>query len=363
MAQRLIHVGADGVRRVVDPDRIDEVHPDRAGAKTWIWLDLTAPTDDELNEVARRFSFDRVTRDDLVEDQFPKLERLEKHWMLVVHALAADAHAVRTVELDIIVGFGWIVTVHAEDLASIDHVFERVQRPNFAADDPRHLGARITEFVGERYLPLLDDLDAQILDLEDGAFVGDPTVLADLQALRRDISLLRRVLGPQRRVLEVLLRSEHGLDERARRDLNDAVDHHDRLVESLDTAHQMVSSVVDTYRGATAEKMNEVMKVLTVFTAIFMPLTLIAGVYGMNFQHMPELDEPWAYGTVLATMVVIAGGLWLYFVRRGFIGGPKISDLARPAKAAGRVGRGLASAAALPLRVTTRVFTSDDTRE
>ena len=134
----------------------------------------------------------------------------------MLHALAADDRVVRTVELDILVGFGWIVTVHAEPLASIDHVYERLQRPNFAADDARHLGARLTEFVGERYLPILDDLDAQILDLEDEAVVRRSRRSSpDIHALRRDIAVLRRVLGPQRRVLEVLMRSEHGLDERA----------------------------------------------------------------------------------------------------------------------------------------------------
>jgi O-antigen/teichoic acid export membrane protein len=89
-----------------------------------------------------------------------------------------------------------------------------------------------------------------------------------------------------------------------------------------------------------------------VFSAIFMPLTLIAGIYGMNFDNMPELNEPWAYFTVLGAMAAIAATLWVYFVRRGFIGGPKLRDLVAPAKAAGRVGRGLASAAMVPLRVT-----------
>lgn len=363
MPSRLIHIAADGTRRVLDAAAIDDVHPRPDGDKGWIWLDLEAPTDDELRDVARRFDFDRVSRDDLFEAQFPKLERLDTHWMLVLHALATDETAVRTVELDMLIGFGWIVTLHGEPLPSIDHVFSRIQRTNFAVQDPRHLGARLAEFVGERYLPILDDLDGQILDLEDEAVEGDPTVLADIHALRRDVAVLRRVLGPQRRVLEVLARSEHGLDDRAMRDLNDALDHHVRLVESLDSAHQMVATVLDTYRGAASERMNEVMKVLTVMSSIFLPLTLVAGIYGMNFQYMPELERRYGYFASLGLMVAIASGLWIYFIRRGFIGGPRIRDLARPAKAAGRVGRGLASAATMPLRVTSKVFTTDNDRE
>ncbi len=344
--QRLVHIAPDGTRTEHDPDRFG--HFDDG----WSWLDLTAPSSEVIADVASTLHLDRVSRDDLVEAQFPKLEVLESHWYLVLHALAVDERIVRTVEIDVLVGPDWVLTVHDEPLHSIDHVMERIVRPNFAASGPRHLAARLAEFVGERYLPILDDLDAQIIDLEDFAVEGDPAVLSDIHALRRDIALLRRVLGPQRRALALLARSDQQLDDRARRDLTDALDHHDRMVGSLEAAHSMVATVLDTYRGATAEQMNEVMKVLTVFSAIFMPLTLIAGIYGMNFQHMPELDEPWAYGSVLVAMFLIGTGLWVYFVRRGFIGGPKLRDLTRPARAAGRIGRGLASAATVPLRVT-----------
>ncbi|MDZ7675709.1 MAG: magnesium/cobalt transporter CorA [Acidimicrobiales bacterium] len=344
--QRLVHIAPDGTRTTEDPERFGQF------AEGWSWLDVTTTDVDELHAIAHQLEFDRVSRDDLVEAQFPKLETLDNHWLLVVHALALDSEVVRTVEIDILVGPDWVLTVHDETLRSVDHVFERIQRTSFGVSGPDHLAARLTEFVGERYLPILDDVDSQILDLEDAAVEGDPSVLSDIHALRRDIALLRRVLGPQRRTLDLLARTDVGHDDRAGRDLSDARDHHTRMVASLETAHQMVATVLDTYRGATAEQMNEVMKVLTAFSAIFMPLTFIAGIYGMNFTNMPELDTPWGYGAVLAIMAVIGASLWVYFVRRGFIGGPKISDLARPAKAAGHVGRGLASAATLPLRVT-----------
>ncbi|WP_436795121.1 magnesium/cobalt transporter CorA [Actinospongicola halichondriae] len=344
--RRTVRFAPDGDRTVAEGGPIHLVDDG------WMWIDVTDPDDADIVELARILDLDRVAREDLVEEQFPKVELLEHHWMLVLYGLAVDSRAVRTVEVDILVGDRWLVTVHAEPLQSIDHVFDRIQRPSFRATGPAHLAVRIAEFLGERYLPILDDLDGQVLDLEDEAVEGDPSVLPDIHALRRDIALLRRVLGPQRRTLDVLTRTALDLDDATRRDLSDALDHHNHMVDSLDSAHQMVATVLDTYRGAAAERMNEVMKVLTVFSAIFMPLTLIAGIYGMNFENMPELRQPWAYGSVLAAMVVIGASLWLYFVRRGFIGGPKIRDLARPAKVAGRVGRGLASAAMLPLRVT-----------
>ena len=344
--RRMIEVSPDGKRRAIEDGPLE------LASEGWTWIDITAPDEDDVAELARLLDLDRVAREDLVEDQFPRLEVLEHHWLIVLYALARDDRAIRTVEIDLLVGDDWVVSVHAEPLHSIDHVYERIQRTAFRATSPAHLVSRLAEFVGERYLPILDDLDAQVLDLEDEAVEGDPSVLPDIHALRRDIALLRRVLGPQRRALDILSRAKLEFDDPTRRDLSDALDHHTHMVESLDSAHLMVATVLDTYRGAAAEKMNEVMKVLTVFSAIFMPLTLIAGIYGMNFENMPELRQPWAYGAVLALMALIGSGLWLYFVGRGFIGGPKLRDLARPAKAAGRVGRGLASAAMLPLRVT-----------
>lgn len=344
--RRTVQITPDGTRTAREGGEL------QLADEGWTWLDITDPDGDDVAEIGRLLELDRVAREDLVEAQFPRMEVLESHWLLVVYGLARDADAIRTVEVDLLVGENWVVSIHTEPLQSVDHVYERIQRPAFRATGPAHLVTRLAEFIGERYLPILDDLDSQVLDLEDEAVEGDPSVLPDIHALRRDIALLRRVLGPQRRALDILSRAKLDFDDPTRRDLSDAIDHHTHMVESLDSAHQMVATVLDTYRGAAAEKMNEVMKVLTVFSAIFMPLTLIAGIYGMNFENMPELQEPWAYSAVLVVMAAIGSSLWVYFVRRGFIGGPKLRDLARPAKAAGRVGRGLASAAMLPLRVT-----------
>jgi magnesium transporter len=352
-AARLFHVRADGNRVEVPADRIEDLEGG------WYWLDVLDPTEEDAHELAERFALHRITREDLVERQVPKFDDLDRYRMFVVHGLAPGGGPVHTVELDVVVGDGWVLTVHAEPLRSIEVLVDRLARADFTLDSPFHLASRLFELVGERYLPILDELDTQVLDLEEGAVEGDPAVLPDIHALRRDVALLRRSLAPQRRMLELLARSRSDNTDPAGRDLTDAIDHHVHMMESLDSAHQMVATLVDTYRSATAERLNEVMKVLTVFSAIFLPLTLVAGIYGMNFQYMPELDETWAYPSALGIMVVIGVGLWLYFVRRGFIGGPKRRSALRPAQVAGRVGRGLATAAVLPVRVATRRLGAD----
>ena len=345
---RLFHVDAGGHRSEVPDHRIDDIEGG------WFWLDLQAPSEARTHEIAERFELHRITREDLLEQQIPKFDDLDRYKVFVVHALAPDSDVLRTIEVDVVVGQDWIITVHAGAVRSIDTLTERIHRDDFTLDGPLHLACRLFELVGERYLPILDDVDTQMLDLEEGAVEGDPTVLPDIHALRRDLALLRRSLAPQRRMLELLSRSHGDSTDPAGRDLADALDHHVHMIESLDSAHQLVATLVDTYRSATAERLNEVMKVLTVFSAIFLPMTLVAGIYGMNFQRMPELDEGWGYPMSLALMATIAIALWLYFVRRGFIGGPKLRKLLTPAHAVGRVGRGLASAAVQPVRAATR---------
>ena len=350
---RLFHVDADGRRAELPDHHIDRIEGG------WFWLDLLDPSEARTHEIAERFALHRITREDMLEAQIPKFDDLDRYRVFVVHALAPDSDVLRTVEVDVVVGQDWIITVHPGSVRSIDVLTERIHRDDFTLDGPFHLACRLFELVGERYLPILDDVDTQVLDLEEGAVEGDPAVLPDIHALRRDLSLLRRSLAPQRRMLEVLLRSHGDRTDPAGRDLADALDHHAHMIESLDSAHQMVATLVDTYRSATAERLNEVMKVLTVFSAIFLPMTLVAGIYGMNFAGMPELDEPWGYPVALGSMALIAVGLWLYFVRRGFIGSPELRRALRPARAVGRVGRGLASAAVQPVRAATRRVNGD----
>ena len=112
-------------------------------------------------------------------------------------------------------------------------------------------------------------------------------------------------------------------------------DHYFRITESIDSARMILSGVFDTYRGTIAERTNDVMKLLTVFSVILLPLSLLAGLYGMNFEHIPELGWRWGYFILLGLMATIAAGLWRFFARRGFVGQARVGDIP------GAVGRGL----------------------
>jgi Mg2+ and Co2+ transporter CorA len=160
--------------------------------------------------------------------------------------------------------------------------------------------------------------------------------------------VLRRILGPQREVVRSLSQALSPLfDDPIRRAFADVYDHSFRLVETLDSARALLGAVMDTYRGAVAERTNEVMKVLTVFSAILLPLGLIAGLWGMNFAEIPGSAWRWGFVALLGAMAAFAVGLWVYFVRRGFVGGPKLRDLPKA------VGLGLVQIGTAPLRIVT----------
>lgn len=319
-------------------DRLDDTGQD------WTWVDVLLDSEEEVRDLAQRFGWSDLAVEDAVTDvHYPRVDFLDGYLFVVLHGLDEDEGRVVTSELDAFLGPDYLVTVHRRPSPSIEWFADIIQEnPGYAVGGADLFLARLTETIGRRYLPLLGTVDDRIEDLESQAIEGQPSVLADVQALRRDIIVLRRVAGPQREVLLSLGRpATPVVSTDAQLRFDSAYDHAYRFVEDLDTARSLLASVLDTYRSTVAERANEVMKVLTVYTAILLPLTLLAGIYGMNFIRMPELHWQWGYFGVLSLMLVIALGQWLYFVRRGFIG--KTRPLRR------RLGTGLASLARLPI--------------
>ena len=314
-----------------------------------IWLDLEAPTAQELAELADRFDIDPLSLQDVIDiTLLPKVDHYSSYLFIVLHGVVTSGQTrLATEELDLIIGDRFLVTAHRVPMAAVDWVAGNLESSALLnKSDPAALAAAVADAGSRRYLPLLDALEAEIEELEDSAIIGDPVTLGASQALRRDVIVLRRILGPQRDVMRQLSQSESSMmSSTARRAFGDVYDHHFRLVESLDAARALLASVLDTYRGAMAERTNEVMKVLTVFSAIMLPLSLIAGLWGMNFDRIPASQWQWGFIGLLGLMSAIAVGLWIYFSRRGFIGGPRLRELPKA------LGLGLVQLGTAPLRI------------
>jgi len=271
-----------------------------------------------------------------------------------MHAVHVEDDHLDTIEIDAFLTETTLVTFHRGDVPGLEWlVSEASAVPRLAEGGPDRMLARLNEVVARRYLPLTEDLERRLEELEDLAIGGHPEVPAAVQVLRRETLALRRILGPQRDVVLSLGRDELPLvSTRAGRRFADAHDLLFRIVETLDGDRSHLAAILETSRSTAAEQMNEVMKVLTVFSAILLPLSLLAGISGMDFAHMPELAWRWGYFALLGIMATTAAGLWIYFVRRGFIGGPRLGRLPGSiARGLGRSVTGVGSLVTVPMRV------------
>lgn len=180
----------------------------------------------------------------------------------------------------------------------------------------------ILDIIVDQKFTLIDSLDDAISAIEESLFNSEPTqdVLYKIQRLKREIIKIRRLTSPLRELMTGLLRSESELiHEKTHIYLRDVEDHIMRIIELIESYREILSGLLEVYISSVSYKMNEVMKVLTVFASIFIPLTFLAGIYGMNFEYMPELKWKWAYPTIWAAFIAIPVILLVYFKKRKWL--------------------------------------------
>jgi magnesium transporter len=340
----LSQLSPDGPIELVEPSRFAEL----VATGAWAWLDVTSPERPYLDEIQTILNVDESGIEDVVDiELLPKIEDFGDHLLVILHALVARGDRVDTAEMDVILTDRVVVTLHDEQLTSVDALWQvaRSGRSTFVSGDPSWVLARLCELIGRRFLDVLVELDRRIEEVGDRALEADSNVLAEVQVLRREAATVRTMLRPQRHVLRALEVSQPSLvTPRAATTFGDAVDIHDQLVESLETSRSLLADVLDTYRGTAGEKLAEITTLLTVYAAIMLPLTLVVGFFGMNLPNLPLQDSSWGWVAVTAFMLVGSALSWTYFVSRGFVGTTSVR--ARGA----RIARGLAGAVRRPVR-------------
>lgn len=215
---------------------------------------------------------------------------------------------------------GTLLSFQEEEGDAWEPVRQRIRAaiPRIRASGPDYLLYALLDAQIDHGFPLLERLGDELESLETQIMENaEQAQLGQLHRIKRELTLLRRIIWPTRDLTASLYRDEHGLIERETRTfLRDVYDHSMQLLDIIETYREMATSLSDLYMNAVNNRMNEIMKTLTIMASIFIPITFIAGVYGMNFEHMPELDEPWAYPAVWGVFLVVALGLLLYFWRR-----------------------------------------------
>lgn len=322
-------------------DRIDEAElagtdalPGDIGRGDIVWIDVTGLADVALVErIGAAFGLHPLALEDVVHThQRPKTEDYENH-LFIVTRMACGAEAAEHEQVSLFLGKGYVITFQERPGDCFEPVRERLRRGRgrLRGAGADYLAYALIDAVIDGYFLPLEAHGERIEQLEDEVTRDARSDhIDDIHAVKRDLLALRRAIWPQREMLNILVRDENSLIQPATRVyLRDAYDHVIQLMDMLETYREIASGLVDIHLSAMSTRMNEIMKVLTVIASIFIPLSFIAGVYGMNFDpaaspwNMPELGWTWGYPFALLLMFGCALGLLWYFRRKGFIGGER----------------------------------------
>ncbi|MDM7993657.1 MAG: magnesium/cobalt transporter CorA [Candidatus Fermentibacter sp.] len=218
---------------------------------------------------------------------------------------------------------GILISFEEGDTPLFDAVVDRMKRggSRLRRYGPDYLFYALMDAVVDGYFATLEDMADRIEKLEEDVVEGDGSDLLErIHSMRNEMLLFRRSVWPMRELVGNLTRTgDSAFSSVTLPYIRDLYDHAVQVVETSETLREMLSAMLDTYLSSTSNRMNEVMKVLTIIATIFMPLTFIAGIYGMNFEHMPELGKAWAYPAVLGAMVLIGFGMGFWFRKKGWL--------------------------------------------
>lgn len=304
---------ASEIRRLLaDPQRVT-------------WIDIEKPTPPENEILDNVFNFHPLSIDDCLSLRHqPKIDNYGDYLFLIAHEVLPQSgeKEFKTTEIDIYLGKNYLVTYHKAKLRSIDTVKDRIQmNAKLLCKSADFLMARVLDEVVNIYLPVLDQFDRRIGGLEDNIMqqqIKNP--LSEIFGLKKNLERLKRITSQQIEMLMQLIKE--GFDEILPVSLpylGNVRDHLARIADRTDSDRDAVSGLIEAYLLTSSNKTNEVMKVLTLFASIMLPLTVITGIYGMNFKWMPELDWEYGYLFVLSIMIGVAGGLIYYFRRKGWL--------------------------------------------
>ncbi|WP_419554600.1 magnesium transporter CorA family protein [Candidatus Poriferisodalis sp.] len=346
MLIRALQFGASECAEAMEP-------PPTLPASGWVWIDITAAPDkvEEVSAFTDLLGLDALAVRDAVQDtDLPKVDDFGGTVFVVLHALSGER--IDCYELSCFLSQRCLVTIHSGQSPSVDVLWDGVMcQPEVANGGPDETLARLADVATRRLVTVLDVFDDRNEELTGLALRADADFLHEITAVRADLAALRRSVHPQREALDILRRSTSAVvTDAGRRRFSDVFDTASRAAQGVDGARTALAESLDAYRGAEARQATEVTKVLTVYAAIMLPLTLVVGFFGMNFADLPLLGRPGGWIWVTAFMVLVAALSLGVFVSVGWIRRPS-------GRTAGDVlGRGLIEAARAPAQLVEAVF-------
>lgn len=278
-----------------------------------------------MQQIGDCFGIHPLVLEDIVNtEQRPKTEEYEKYLFVVLRGLTPTTEGIAGEQFSLLIGENWVVSFQ-EGLGDdqFKSVRERLknEQGGLRSNGADYLGYTLLDLIIDNYFPVLENLADRIEDLED-RLMNSPTpeTLADIYHLKRELLLFHKAIWPLREVINSLIRHESPLVQKSTfLYLRDLYDHTIQVIETVETLRDMLSGMLDIYLSSASNRMNAIMKVLTIIATIFMPLTFIAGLYGMNFKYMPELEWHLGYPVVLALMAGVTIGMLIFFRKKKWI--------------------------------------------
>ncbi|MCX5684828.1 MAG: magnesium/cobalt transporter CorA [Planctomycetota bacterium] len=308
---------------LTDPAQILDAFRQKNGL---LWIDFNEPTPEETNLLADGFAFHPVAVDACREVvSQPLVHSYESYLFMVIHAVNIQARGtvVDTLEVDIFWGRNFVLTYHTVPVKSIADMLGTCSTdcPILLSRGADFLTHAIVDRIIDNFSPTLDRIEYLLEELEIQIFQR-PTdaLLHRLLDLKQTVAHLGRIATAQRDVVGRLLRGEFAaITRQAMAYWLDAYDHLVRMAQITETQRDLINTARDTYMSVVSNRTNAIMKLLTFITTVFMPLTFLTGMYGMNFVHMPPKDEPWGFYACLGAMFLTVAGMVWFFKRRKWI--------------------------------------------
>lgn len=336
----LIHIGEKRTEHVqlrlvtYDPDTIADRQVDTldealslCGAARFAWLNIDGIHDTDLiGSLGSRFGIHPLTQEDILNSAHrPKFEEFEHYGYIVLKMLRFDSARSRvlTEQVSLILADNVLISLQELPGDVFEPVRARLQknRGRIRKAGSDYLAYALIDAIVDHYFVILEQISTQVEDIEDDTLSNPtPEVLQRIHGLRREILYLRKQIWPLREVIGALAKGE---SELIKDDtvifMRDVHDHAVQIMETIESQRDILSGLLDLYMTGISNRMNEVMKVLTIMATIFIPITFIAGVYGMNFKHMPELEWTWGYGLVWGVMITAVVVMVLFFKKKKWL--------------------------------------------
>ncbi|MBK8051409.1 MAG: magnesium/cobalt transporter CorA [Anaerolineales bacterium] len=325
MIRILYRANSGDVQVAVPFDRLADLY---AAGEGMLWVDMLAPSFAEYHHVLSEvFHLHPLAIDDAISDtHLPKLDDYGSYLYLVFHTvtLGNEPMDIDTEEVDVFLGQTYLITMHDAPRRSIDRSWVADHHADHGlARGPAMLLYELLDSQIDTYMPIIDAFEDQLERLGDDIFTSkekEQVLLNRLLTAKSSALRLQRILAPQRELLGRLASGEYSVIPHATRIyFRDVYDHLARMANLAEGTRDLAGSTIETHLALVNNRMNEVMKVLTIISTIFIPLSFVAGVYGMNFEFMPELTWRWGYLFVWLVFLAIAGGMLLFFRRRKWI--------------------------------------------